>query len=89
MYGRVRVVRVKGVVRRLKRFVVRRYRSILQTARDIKPPEAIFMQNKCSVAGDSVKPGLVSGWAELGGLVDREIWDVDTGPSALRLVPPD
>src|SRR4029453_10716575 len=44
VHGGVRVARVKRVVhRRLERLVVRRYRSILQTARDMKPSQAIFV----------------------------------------------
>src|SRR4029453_265138 len=46
VYGRVRVARVKSIAHgQLERFVVRRHRSILQTARDIKPAGAIFMHN--------------------------------------------
>src|SRR5438309_6693831 len=89
MYGRVRVARVKRVVhRRLERLVVRWHRSILQTARNVKPPEAIFMQHEGRVTRDCIKPVLVSDWAKLGGLVGREIGDVDAGPFALGLVPP-
>src|SRR4029453_17195590 len=56
MYGRVRVARVKRVVhRRLEWLVVRWHRSIFQTTSDIKPPEAVFMQNKSSVAGNRIK----------------------------------
>src|SRR6266853_964022 len=90
MYGRVRVARVKRVVHwRLERLVVRRHRSILQTARDIKPAEAVFMQNEGSVAGNRIKAALVSDWAKLGRLLDRKIGVINARPSALHLVPPD
>src|SRR5262245_30368323 len=89
MYGRVRIARVERVVhRRLERLVVRRYRSILQTARDIKPPEAIFMQNKGSVAANCIKTPLVSGWPKLWRFVQRKIGIIDARPSALHLIPP-
>jgi hypothetical protein len=52
---------------------MRWYRPILQTARDIKPPEAIFIQNKGSVAANCVETSLASGWPKLWGFVHRKI----------------
>src|SRR5437870_8531867 len=46
------------------------------------------MQHERRVTRDCLKPVLSSDWAELGGLVGREIGDVDAGPFALGLVPP-
>src|SRR5205814_773286 len=77
MHSRVRVARVKRVVYRgLERFVMSRHRSILQTARNKKPAEAIFMQHEGRIAGNRIKPVLVSDWAKLGGFVGWEIGDV-------------
>src|SRR5581483_11525096 len=82
MHGRVRVARVKRVVhRRLEGLVVRRHRSILQTARDIKPAEAIFMQNKGSIAANSIKAALVSGWSKLWRFFHRKVGVINARPS--------
>lgn len=90
MYGRVRVARVKRVVhRRLEWLVVRWHRSIFQTTRDIKPPEAVFMQNKSSVAGNRIKAALVSGWFKTWRFLHRKIGVINARPFALHLVPPD
>src|SRR5437660_6880693 len=90
MHSRVRVARVKRVVyRRLEGFVVGRHRSILQTARDIKPAEAVFMQHEGSVAGNRIEAVLVSGWSKPWRLLHRKIRDINARPFGLRLVPPD
>src|SRR5438445_7554784 len=90
MYRRVGVARVKRVVhRRLERFVVRRHWSVLQSARDMKPAQSVFMQHKRRIARDRIKSALVSCWAKLGHLLGRKIGDVEAGPFALGLVPPD
>src|SRR5262249_59320800 len=89
MYSRVCVARVKRVVhRRLKWLVVRRHRSILQTARHIQPPEAIFMQNKGSVAANSIKAPIISGWSKVRPLLHRKIWNIGTRPFGLHSIPP-
>src|SRR6266403_4264414 len=65
MQSRISVARIKRVMHgRLERFVVRRHRSILQTARDIKPAEAVFMQHEGSVARNRIEAVLVSGWSK-------------------------
>src|SRR5438105_9951362 len=90
MHSRVRVARVKRVVYgRLERFVMCRHRSILQTARDIKPPEPVFMRDERRVAGNPIKAALVSGWSKRWGLLHRKIGSIDSGPFVLRPVPPD
>src|SRR6266446_7923106 len=90
MYGRVRVARVKRVVhRRLERLVVRRHRAVLQTARNVKPPEPIFMQNEGSVAANPIEAALISGWSKLWRLLHWKIRDINARPFALHLVPPD
>src|SRR5437016_6651410 len=90
MYRRVGVARVKRVVhRRLERFVVRRHWSVLQSARDMKPAESVFMQHKRRVARNAIESPLVSSWSKLRRLIGRKIGDVDAGPFALGLVPPD
>src|SRR5438132_4356256 len=90
MYSRVRVARVKRVVYgRLERFVMCRHRSILQTARDVKPPEPVFMRDERRVAGNPIKTALVSGWSKLWRLLHRKIGDVAARPFPLRSVPPD
>src|SRR4030095_3019907 len=90
MYGRVRVARGKRVVhRRRKGFIMGRHRSILQTARDIKPAEAVFMQNEGSVARNRIKAALVSGWSKSWRLLYRKIGVISARPFALHLVPPD
>src|SRR5881227_4332324 len=89
MHSRVRVARVKRVVYgRLERFVMCRHRSILQTARDIKPPETVFMRDERRVAGNPIKTALVSGWSKLWRLLHRKIGDVAARPFPLRSVPP-
>ena len=89
VHSRVRVARVKRVVhRRLEWFVVRRYRSILQPARHIKPSESILMQDKCSIAANCIKTDLVSGWSKLWRFFHRKIGVIDARPFALRLIPP-
>src|SRR5438094_3996932 len=89
MHSRVRVARVKRVVYgRLERFVMCRHRSILQTARDIKPPEPVFMRDERRVAGNPIKTALVSGWSKLWRLLHRKIGDVAARPFPLRSVPP-
>src|SRR4029077_5977719 len=90
MHSRIRVARVKRVMHgRLERVVVFRHRSILQTARDIKPPEPVFMRDERRVAGNSIKAALVSGWSKLWRLVQRKIGVINSGPFLLRAVPPD
>src|SRR6266567_3645636 len=90
MYSRVRVARVKRVVhRRLERLVVRRHRAVLQTARNVKPAEPIFMQNEGSVAANPIEAALVSGWSKLWRLLQRKIGGINARPFALHLVPPD
>src|SRR6266853_5924418 len=66
-----------------------RHRSILQTARDIKPPEPVFMRDERRVAGNPIKAALVSGWSKRWGLLHRKIGSIDSGPFVLRPVPPD
>src|SRR5438270_3285157 len=90
MYRRVGVARVKRVVhRRLEWFVVRRHWSVLQSARDMKPAESVFMQHKRRIARNCIKPTLVSGRPKFRWLFRRKIGDVDAGPFVLPLVPPD
>src|SRR6266403_4924841 len=90
MHSRIRVSRIKRVMHwRLERFVMRRHRSILQTARNIKPAEAVFLQHEWRVASDSIKAALVSGWSKLWRLVQRKIGVINSGPFLLRAVPPD
>src|SRR5947207_9517207 len=84
------IARVKRVVhRRLERFVVRRYRPVLQTFRNMQPAESVFVQDEWRIAGNSIHSILVSGWAKLGRFIDHKIWHVDAIPFALPLVPPD
>ena len=68
---------------------MRRHRSILQTARDVKPPEPVFMRDERRVAGNPIKAALVSGWSKLRRLVQRKIRVINAGPFLLRAVPPD
>src|SRR5207237_7007619 len=64
MHSRVRVARVKRVVYgRLERFVMCRHRSILQTARDINPPEPVFMRDERRVARNTIQRAHGSGWS--------------------------
>src|SRR5262245_11298424 len=90
MHSRGRVARVKRVVYgRLKGLVVRWHRAIFQTTRGIKPPAAVFMQNKSSVAGNRIKAALVSGWFKTWRFLHRKIGVIQARPFALHLVPPD
>src|SRR5206468_6456559 len=90
MTSRVRDARVKRVVYgRLERFVMCTHRSILQTARDVKPPEPVFMRDERRVAGNPIKAALVSGWSKLWRLLHRKIGVINARPFALHLVPPD
>src|SRR6266481_5439732 len=66
-----------------------RHRSILQTARDVKPPEPVFMRDERRVAGNPIKAALVSGWSKLWRLVQRKIGVINSGPFLFRAVPPD
>src|ERR1700682_6493866 len=87
---RVCIARVKRVVHgRLERFVVRWHRPVLQTFRNVKPAEPVFVQHEGRVPGDCIKSAFVSGWAKLGRLFDRKIGNVDAGPFPLLPVPPD
>src|SRR5882672_11656321 len=65
-----------------------RHRSILQTARDVKPPEPVFMRDERRVAGNSIKAALVSDWSKRWGLLQRKIGGIDSGPFVLRSLPP-
>src|SRR5438270_2953499 len=86
---RVCVARVKGVVhRRLEWFVMRRHRPILQTLRNVEPAEPVFVQHERRVPGNCIKTALVSAWSKFRRLFWRKIGNVDTGPFALPLVPP-
>ena len=88
---RVRVARVKRVVhRRLERFVVRRHRPVLQTFRDIKPAETVFVQNERRVAAESHRARFrFRSGRKSGDFILLEIRDVDAGPFLFALVPPD
>ena len=66
-----------------------RDRPILQTARDVKPPEPVFMRDERRVAGNPIKAALVSGWSKLWRLVQRKIGVINSGPFLLPAVPPD
>src|SRR6266850_7250813 len=66
-----------------------RHRSVLQTARDVKPPEPVFMRDKRRVAGNPIKAALVSGWSKLWRLLHRKIGVINACPFTLHLVPPD
>src|SRR6266566_8269389 len=66
-----------------------RHRSILQTARDIKPPEPVFMRDERRVAGNPIKAALVSGGSKLWRFLHRKIGIINASPFALRAVPPD
>src|SRR6266550_2474329 len=75
MYSRVRVARVKRVVhRRFERLVMRRHRPILQTARDIKPAEAVFMQNEGRVAANRTEAAGVNPSPARCGTVGLQSW---------------
>src|SRR6266481_236653 len=54
----------------------------------MKPAESVFMQRKRRIAGNAIESPLVSSWSKLRRLIGRKIGDVDPGPFALPLVPP-
>src|SRR5260370_28088689 len=66
-----------------------RHRSILQTARNIKPAEAVFLEHEWRVTSDSIEAALVSGWSKRWRLLQRKIGVINSGPFLLRAVPPD
>ena len=90
IHDRICVARVERVAyRRLERFVVGRHRPVLQTCRNMKPAESVFVQEKRRVAGDRVQTLLVAFRFETRALFQRKIGNVVSGPFFLRLIPPD
>src|SRR5438309_5212510 len=68
---------------------MRRHRPVLQTLRNVKPAESVFVQHERRVPRDCIESALVSGGAKFGRLFGRKIGNVDAGPFAFPLVPPD
>src|SRR5947209_8784358 len=68
---------------------MRRHRPILQTLRNVKPSEPVFVQDERRVARNRLESAFVSGWPKLRRLLDREIGLIGARPFALGLVPPD
>src|SRR5882762_1563655 len=66
-----------------------RHRPILQTLRNVQPAKSVFVQHERRVARDSRESGFVSSWAKPRRLIRDKIRDIDAGPLALPLVPPD
>src|SRR5438132_12050654 len=81
MHSRVRVARVERVVhRRLARFVGGRHRSILQTARDVKPAEAVFMQHEGRIPANRLTAALVSGSPKSPRFLHRKLGVISSRP---------
>src|SRR5207237_10906612 len=69
-------------------FVLRRHHPILQTSPNDEPAEPVFVQHERRVPGTCIKTALLSAWSKFRRLFWRKIGNVDTGPFALPLVPP-